>query len=65
MIELFSYYLFRVSLVVTETFDAGLLGEHVLTSLQHAWADMLIPLHPADTKTKNDTSMPKVKSRWY
>ncbi len=31
----------RVNLVVTETFDAGLLGEHVLSTLQHAWQDLL------------------------
>ncbi|CAN7995739.1 unnamed protein product [Ixodes hexagonus] len=31
----------RVSLVITETFDSGLFGEHVLTSLAHAWDCLL------------------------
>lgn len=31
----------RVTLVVTETFDAGLFGEHVLKSLNHAWEHLL------------------------
>ncbi|XP_023335504.1 protein arginine N-methyltransferase 9 isoform X2 [Eurytemora carolleeae] len=35
----------HVQLLVTETFDAGLLGEHVLQSLQHAWSNLLI--HPS------------------
>ena len=26
---------------MTETFDAGLLGEHVLSTLQHAWQNLL------------------------
>ncbi len=34
--------LIRVSMVVTETFDAGLLGEHVIPSLRHAWKELLI-----------------------
>ena len=29
-------------MVVTETFDAGLLGEHVIASLRHAWKELLI-----------------------
>ncbi|KAJ9595625.1 hypothetical protein L9F63_013177 [Diploptera punctata] len=33
----------RVSLVVTETVDAGLLGEGILESLIHAWEHLLIP----------------------
>lgn len=31
----------RVTLIVTETFDAGLFGEHVLKSLDHAWEHLL------------------------
>lgn len=31
----------RVTLLVTETFDAGLFGEHVLKSLDHAWEHLL------------------------
>ena len=30
---------------MTETFDAGLLGEHVLESLAHAWQNFLTPGH--------------------
>ncbi|XP_071439633.1 protein arginine N-methyltransferase 9-like [Hetaerina americana] len=33
----------RVSLVVTETMDCGLLGEHVLTILSDAWKRLLLP----------------------
>ncbi|XP_076352563.1 protein arginine N-methyltransferase 9-like [Tachypleus tridentatus] len=32
----------RVSLLVTETFDAGLFGEHILHTLQHAWENLLL-----------------------
>lgn len=35
----------RVSLVITETFDSGLFGEHVLKSLAHAW-DCLLEQQP-------------------
>ncbi|XP_026886028.2 protein arginine N-methyltransferase 9 [Electrophorus electricus] len=33
----------RVSLVVTETVDAGLLGESIVESLIHAWRHLLLP----------------------
>ena len=33
----------KVSLIVTETFDAGLLGEHVLETLHHAHKHLLAP----------------------
>ncbi|XP_050731215.1 uncharacterized protein LOC127005899 isoform X2 [Eriocheir sinensis] len=33
----------KVSMVVTETVDAGLFGEHILSTLQHAWQHLLIP----------------------
>ncbi|KAF0306607.1 Protein arginine N-methyltransferase 9 [Amphibalanus amphitrite] len=33
----------RASLLVTETFDAGLLGEHILSTLHHAWRHLLLP----------------------
>ncbi|XP_042856460.1 protein arginine N-methyltransferase 9-like [Penaeus japonicus] len=36
----------RVSLVVSETVDAGLLGEHILPTLQHAWQNLLLPPLP-------------------
>ena len=35
----------QVDLLVTETFDGGLLGEHVLESLAHAWQTFLTPGH--------------------
>ena len=35
----------QVDLLVTETFDSGLLGEHVLESLAHAWQTFLTPGH--------------------
>jgi len=41
--HLFSVSCFRVSLVVTETVDAGLLGEGILQSLVHAWDHLLLP----------------------
>ncbi|XP_064482316.1 protein arginine N-methyltransferase 9-like [Ornithodoros turicata] len=40
----------KVSLVVTETFDAGLFGEHVLPNLLHAWENLLDPQHPSGPK---------------
>lgn len=33
----------RLSLAVTETFDGGLLGEHILETLIHAWENLLLP----------------------
>lgn len=33
----------RVSLVVTETVDAGLFGEGIIESLIHAWHHLLLP----------------------
>lgn len=35
--------LHRVSLVVTETVDAGLFGEGIIESLIHAWRHLLLP----------------------
>ncbi|XP_078397258.1 protein arginine N-methyltransferase 9 isoform X1 [Cetorhinus maximus] len=37
----------RVSLVVTETVDAGLFGEGIVESLIHAWQHLLLPPRPA------------------
>lgn len=34
---------YRVSLLVTEIFDAGLFGEGVLPTLIHAWENLLLP----------------------
>lgn len=39
----FFLFCFRVSLVVSETVDAGLFGEHILSTLQHAWQHLLLP----------------------
>ena len=39
--------LIRVSLVVTETVDAGLLGEHTIPTLRHAWRELLEPANQA------------------
>uniref|UniRef100_M3XGP2 Protein arginine methyltransferase 9 n=1 Tax=Latimeria chalumnae TaxID=7897 RepID=M3XGP2_LATCH len=36
----------RVSLVVTETVDAGLFGEGIVESLIHAWKHLLLPPRP-------------------
>ncbi|XP_075212971.1 protein arginine N-methyltransferase 9-like [Lycorma delicatula] len=36
----------KVSLVVTETMDAGLFGEHLIQTLLHAWEDLLLPPLP-------------------
>ncbi|KAJ7385749.1 protein-arginine omega-N symmetric methyltransferase [Desmophyllum pertusum] len=43
----------RVSLIVTETVDCGLLGEGILTTVEHAWAHLLMPspdLHNTNAK---------------
>lgn len=39
-----------MSLVVTETFDGGLLGEHILQTLIHAWENLLEPQSPGKTE---------------
>ena len=36
----------RVSLVVTETVDAGLLGEAIVKTIRHAWSRLLLPRQP-------------------
>ncbi|CAG2061246.1 unnamed protein product, partial [Timema podura] len=33
----------RISLIVTETLDAGLFGEHILQTVSHAWDSLLVP----------------------
>ena len=35
------HFPFSVSLVVTEIFDAGLIGEQTLSTLHHAWKHLL------------------------
>ncbi|NP_001135658.1 putative protein arginine N-methyltransferase 9 [Xenopus tropicalis] len=42
----------RVSLVVTETVDAGLFGEGIVESLIHAWKNLLLPPKPKDGRVK-------------
>lgn len=37
---------YRVCLVVTETVDAGLLGEAIVPTLRHAWSQLLLPNQP-------------------
>ena len=41
--EYFLYNILRVSLVVMETVDAGLLGEAIIPTLRHAWSHLLLP----------------------
>ncbi|KAK7069452.1 putative class I-like SAM-binding methyltransferase superfamily, partial [Halocaridina rubra] len=48
----------RVSLVVSETVDAGLFGEHILLTLQHAWNHLLLPPHSAETSPINASDNP-------
>ncbi|CAH1777609.1 unnamed protein product [Owenia fusiformis] len=50
----------KVSLVVTETFDAGLLGEHILSTLHHAWDKLLLPWKPGQNGGKVIPSGAKV-----
>lgn len=47
-------FLYRVSLVVTETVDAGLFGEGIVETLIHAWKNLL--LEPKVSKIKDDFS---------
>ena len=39
-------FLSSVCLVVTETVDAGLLGEAIVPTLRHAWSQLLLPKEP-------------------
>ena len=36
-----------MNLVVTETVDAGLLGEAIVKNFRHAWSHLLLPREPA------------------
>ncbi|XP_038055688.1 protein arginine N-methyltransferase 9-like isoform X2 [Patiria miniata] len=40
----------RVTLVVTEIFDAGLFGEGAVSTLQHAWKHLLLPPKASDSQ---------------
>ncbi|MPC16494.1 putative protein arginine N-methyltransferase 9 [Portunus trituberculatus] len=46
----------KVSLVVSETVDAGLFGEHILSTLQHAWKHLLLP----PQKSENNKTIARV-----
>ncbi|XP_022253594.1 protein arginine N-methyltransferase 9-like isoform X1 [Limulus polyphemus] len=46
----------RVSLLVTETFDAGLFGERILLTLQHAWQNLLLSPKVSTDETEQTTS---------
>lgn len=57
---LFFLFCFRVSLVLSETVDAGLFGEHILSTLQHAWQDLLLPLGESqDSKSSPGVVQPQ------
>ena len=43
----------RISLVVTEIVDAGLLGERIIPTLRHAWRELLLPKQPDLTVSTN------------
>lgn len=45
------FFLSRVSLVVTETVDAGLFGEGIVESLIHAWEHLLLQPKVGDVGT--------------
>lgn len=45
----------RVSLVVTETVDAGLFGEGIIESLIHAWHNLLLPRQTSESSEPSAT----------
>lgn len=55
---------FRVSLVVTETVDAGLLGEGILQSLIHAWDHLLLPPGSNDQMANVGRVVPDAAGVW-
>lgn len=54
-VDLYYVPFIRVSLVVTETVDAGLFGEGIIESLIHAWKHLLLP--PPVSHFLNDFSI--------
>lgn len=54
----------RVSLVVTETVDAGLLGEGILQSLIHAWEHLLLPPRSEDQVANVGKVVPEAAGIW-
>ena len=55
MLNYYCFLLLRVSLVVTETVDAGLLGEWIIPSLRHAWAELLLPRQQGEPTNQRET----------
>lgn len=50
----------RVSLVVTETVDAGLFGEGIIESLIHAWHHLLLPPKRGEGEFREDSATGRV-----
>ncbi|XP_077574992.1 protein arginine N-methyltransferase 9 [Stigmatopora nigra] len=50
----------RVSLVVTETVDAGLFGEGIIESLIHAWRHLLLPPPTGETASGDPSATGRV-----
>lgn len=50
----------RVSLVVTETVDAGLFGEGIIESLIHAWHHLLLPPQKGENEFKEQSATGRV-----
>ena len=50
----------RVSLVVTETLDCGLLGEGILTTIKHAWRHLLLASEGPASEQSNVRPVAKV-----
>ncbi|KAM4751471.1 protein arginine N-methyltransferase 9 [Anableps anableps] len=50
----------RVSLVVTETVDAGLFGEGIIESLIHAWHHLLLPPKRGEGEFREDSTTGRV-----
>ena len=46
------YFVLRVCLVVTETVDAGLLGEAIAKTFRHAWSQLLLPRQPTGSTNR-------------
>uniref|UniRef100_A0A8C6U3S4 Protein arginine methyltransferase 9 n=1 Tax=Neogobius melanostomus TaxID=47308 RepID=A0A8C6U3S4_9GOBI len=50
----------RVSLVVTETVDAGLFGEGIMESLIHAWHNLLLPRQTDESESSEPSATGRV-----
>lgn len=50
----------RVSLVVTETVDAGLFGEGIIESLIHAWHNLLLPRQTDESESSEPSATGRV-----